>query len=139
RTPPRSWLRSLARMARARRAHTRGQGLIDGHEHLSRRELIEAAAIALEGPFAAQFLAGQAGLRVLHDPAITPAPDWPGGIPRPFETSNRPGTDQPRTGRAIKGNGRATTGGCEVGRGRIRSDVYGGFLEQLGKGGPVEL
>src|ERR1700687_5528532 len=59
-------------------------------------------------------------------------------IPRPGKAADRPGTDQTRTGWAIKRDGRAASGRREMGGGSIRPDIDGSPLEQRCKLCPIE-
>src|SRR3954470_2477703 len=89
-------------------------GAIHRDQHLRRGELVEAFAEALEMAFAAELLAWQAGLRVLHHPDIAPVLNGAGSIPRPGKTADRPRTDQTRAGRAVERDGRSAARRCEM-------------------------
>src|SRR5262249_49520901 len=73
--------------ARGRRA---SECLIDHGENRAQRQLIEAAAIAVEMAFATEFLARQARQRILHHPDITAVLDRAGMIPRVGEAADGP-------------------------------------------------
>ena len=89
--------------------------------------------------FATELLAGEAWLRILHDPDIAAVLDGSGPIPGPHKTTDRPGADQTRAGRAIERNSRASACSGKMGGRGIRPNVNGRPLEQPRKFGPIEM
>src|SRR5215469_17296620 len=136
RTDRRIWPHSLPVFENGRhpQAWRARQRLLDGREHLSRRELVEAATVAVDAALTAFVLAGKARQGILHEPHVAAALNGAGCIPRSASAGERPRPEAAGIGRPVERN-RFGAGR----RGEMRDRCVGANIDLGGGDEPREL